>query len=133
MMNLKDIKIGMKIWQIGHWSNLPESGTVKAIKYTEVSKMHPEPIPYVKVDWDECGGTSGAKLDEIYPSYEELQIGEKAREDKAVAKIKSEVHDVKDLVTFMYHATLNGGEYVNYDERRAARELAKELLDLDLE
>ena len=33
----------------------------------------------------------------------------------------------------MYHATLNGGEYVNYDERRAARELAKELLDLDLE
>lgn len=133
MMKLEDIKIGMKIWQIGHWSNLPESGTVKAIKYTEVSKMHPEPVPYVEVDWDECGGTSGAKLDEIYPSYEELQIGEKAREDKAVAKIKSEVHDVKDLVKFMYHATLNGGEYVNYDERRAARELAKELLDLDLE
>lgn len=132
MMDLKDIKIGMKIWQIGHWSNLPESGVVKAIKYTEVSKMHPEPIPYVEVDWDNCG-TSGAKLDEIYPSYEELQIGEKAREDNAVAKIKSEVHDVKDLVKFMYHATLNGGEYVNYDERRAARELAKELLDLDLE
>ena len=132
MMNLKDIKIGMKIWKIGHWSSLPESGTVKAIKYTEVSKMHPEPVPYVEVDWDNCG-TSGAKLDEIYPSSEELQIGEKAREDKAVAKIKSEVHDVKDLVKFMYHATLNGGEYVNYDERRAARELAKELLDLDLE
>lgn len=133
MMNLKDIKIGMKIWQIGHWSNLPESGTVKAIKYTEVSKIHPEPIPYVEVDWDKCGGTSGAKLDEIYPSYEELQLGEKARENEAVAKIKAEVHDVKDLVKFMYHATLNGGEYVNYDERRAARELAKELLDLDLE
>lgn len=132
MMNLKDIKIGMKIWQIGHWSSLPESGTVKAIKYTEVSKIHPEPVPYVEVDWDNCG-TSGAKLDEIYPSYEELQIGEKAREDEAVAKIKSEIHDVKDLVKFMYHATLNGGEYVNYDERRAARELAKELLDLDLE
>lgn len=132
MMKLEDIKIGMKIWKIGHWSSLPESGTVKAIKYTEISKMHPEPVPYVEVDWDNCG-TSGAKLDEIYPSYEELQIGEKAREDKAVAKIKAEVHDVKDLVTFMYHATLNGGEYVNYDERRAARELAKELLDLDLE
>lgn len=132
MMKLKDIKIGMKIWMIGHWSDLPTSGTVKAIKYTEISKMHPEPVPYVEVDWDNCG-TSGAKLDEIYPSYEELQIGEKAREDKAVAKIKSEVHDVKDLVKFMYHATLNGGEYVNYDERRAARELAKELLDLDLE
>ena len=133
MMKLEDIKIGMKIWKIGHWSSLTESGTVKAIKYTEVSKIHPEPIPYVEVDWDECGGTSGAILDEIYPSYEELQLGEKAREDKAVAKIKSEVHDVKDLVKFMYHATLNGGEYVNYDERRAARELAKELLDLDLE
>ena len=133
MMKLEDIKIGMKIWRIGHWSSLPESGTVKAIKYTEVSKMHPEPVPYAEVDWDKCGGTSGAKLDEIYPSYEELQIGEKAREDEAVAKIKAEVHDVKDLVTFMYHATLNGGEYVNYDERRAARELAKELLDLDLE
>lgn len=132
MMKLEDIKIGMKIWKIGHWSSLPESGTVKAIKYTEISKMHPEPVPYVEVDWDNCG-TSGAKLDEIYPSYEELQIGEKAREDEAVAKIKSEVHDVKDLVKFMYHATLNGGEYVNYDERRAARELAKELLDLDLE
>ena len=133
MIDVKDIKIGMKIWKIGHWSSLPESGTVKAIKYTEVSKIHPEPVPYVEVDWDECGGTSGAILDEIYPSYEELQLGEKAREDKAVAKIKSEVYDVKDLVKFMYHATLNGGEYVNYDERRAARELAKELLDLDLE
>ena len=133
MIDVKDIKIGMKIWKIGHWSSLPESGTVKAIKYTEVSKIHPEPVSYVEVDWDECGGTSGAILDEIYPSYEELQLGEKAREDKAVAKIKSEVHDVKDLVKFMYHATLNGGEYVNYDERRAARELAKELLDLDLE
>ena len=131
MMKLEDIKIGMKIWQIGHWSSLPESGTVKAIKYTEVSKIHPEPVPYVEVKWDNRG-ISGAILDEIYPSYEELQIGEKAREDKAVAKIKSEVHDVKDLVKFMYHATLNGGEYVNYDERRAARELAKELLDLDL-
>lgn len=132
MMELKDIKIGMKIWKIGHWSSLPESGTVKAIKYTEVSKIHPEPVPYVEVDWDNCG-TSGAKLDNIYPSYEKLQIGEKAREDKAVAKIKAEIHNVKDLVKFMYHATLNGGEYVNYDERRAARELAKELLDLDLE
>lgn len=132
MMKLKDIKIGMKIWMIGHWSDLPTSGTVKAIKYTEISKIHPEPVPYVEVDWDNYG-TSGAKLADIYPSYEELQIGEKAREDKAVAKIKSEVHDVKDLVKFMYHATLNGGEYVNYDERRAARELAKELLDLDLE
>lgn len=132
MMKLEDIKIGMKIWQIGHWSSLPESGTVKAIKYTEVSKIHPEPVPYVEVKWDNRG-TSGAILDEIYPSYEELQIGEKAREDKAVAEIKSEVHNVKDLVVFMYNATLNGGEYTNYDERRAARELAKELLDLDLE
>ena len=86
MMELKDIKIGMKIWKIGHWSSLPESGTVKAIKYTEVSKIHPEPIPYVEVKWDSCV-TSDAILDEIYPSYEELKIGEKAREDKAVSEL----------------------------------------------
>lgn len=128
MIDVKDIKIGMKIWQICNWSSLPESGTVKAIKYTEVSKIHPEPVPYVEVKWDTCG-TSDAILDEIYPSYEELKIGEKAREDKAVAKIKSEVHDVKDLVKFMYHATLNGVENVDDDERRAARDLAKQLLD----
>lgn len=131
MIDVEKIKIGMKIWQIGHWSSLPESGTVKAIKYTEVSKIHPEPVPYVEVKWDTCG-TSDAILDEIYPSYEELQIGEKAREDKAVNKIKAEIHNVKDLMVFMYNATLNGGEYTNYYERRAARELAKELLDLDL-
>ena len=83
------------------------------------------------VKWDSCV-TSGAILDEIYPSYEELKIGEKAREDKAVSKIKAEIHNIKDLVVFMYNATLNGGEYTNYYERRAARELAKELLDLDL-
>lgn len=133
MMKLDDIKIGMKIWRMGHWSSLPESGTVKAIKYTEVTKQHPKVMPYAEVDWDECGGTSGAMLDEIYPSYEELKIGEKAREDKVVAEIKAGIHDVKDLVTFMYHATLNGEEYTNYDKKRAARELAKELLNLDLE
>ena len=31
------------------------------------------------------------------------------------------------------HGYFVTSEYVNYDERRAARELAKELLDLDLE
>lgn len=123
--------INSKRYMASNKSGVAESGTVKAIKYTEVSKIHPEPVPYVEVKWDTCG-TSDAILDEIYPSYEELKIGEKAREDKAVNKIKAEIHNIKDLVVFMYNATLNGGEYTNYYERRAARELAKELLDLDL-
>lgn len=130
MMKLEDVKIGMKIWTMGHWTNCPESGTVTGIGYTGQSKKKGE--PYAIVDWDNIG-TSGALLSDSYPSLEALQRGEKKREDKAVAEMKSKIHDVKDLVTFMYHATLNGEEYTNYDERRVARECAKELLGLDLE
>ncbi len=115
---------------MGHWTNCPESGTVTGIGYTGQSKKKGE--PYAIVDWDNIG-TSGALLSDSYPSLEALQRGEKKREDKAVAEMKSKIHDVKDLVTFMYHATLNGEEYTNYDERRVARECAKELLGLDLE
>lgn len=132
MMNLKDIKIGSRIWTMGYWSNIPESGIVQAVKYTDPTPQHLETIPYVKVKWDN-GGTSGARLNEIYPSFNALQKGEKEREDKAVAEIKAKVHNVKELVAFMYNASLNSGEYTNYDEKRAARELAKELLGLDLE
>ena len=84
------------------------------------------------IDWDSIG-SSGALLSDIYPSLEALQQGESERMDKTVAEMKSKIHDVKDLVIFMYHATLNGEEYTNYDERRVARECAKELLGLDLE
>ena len=131
MIRVEDVKVGMKIWEVGTWSAIPHSGTVKALKYTEVSPQHPEPVPYVEVNWDDLG-TSGTLLSDAYLSLEDLKAGEKAREDKAVADIKAKVHDVKDLVTFMYNATLNGGEYTNFDERRAARELAKELLNIDL-
>lgn len=130
MMKLEDIKIGMKIWTMGHWTNLPESGTVTGIGYTGQSKKNGE--PYAMIDWDNIG-SSGALLSDIYPSLKALQQGEKERMDKAVTEMKSKIHDVKDLVTFMYHATLNGEEYTNYDERRVARECAKELLGLDLE
>lgn len=126
MMKLEDVKIGMKIWTIGHWSNLPESGTVTGIEYTKDGE------PYATIDWDNIG-SSGALFSNIYLSLETLQQGEKEREDKAVAEMKAKIHDVKDLVVFMYHATLNGEEYTNYDEKRVARECAKELLGLDLE
>lgn len=130
MMKLEDIKIGMKIWTMGHWSNLPESGIVTGIGYTGQSEKNGE--PYAMIDWDSIG-SSGALLSNIYPSLEALKQGEKEREDKAVTEMKAKIHDVKDLVTFMYHATLNGEEYTNYDEKRVARECAKELLGLDLE
>lgn len=129
MMKLEDIKIGMRIWTKNYWNRLitHESGTVTGIKYTSDGE------PYAMVDWDNINA-SGALLSDIYPSLETLQQDEKERkerENKAVAEIKAKIHNVKDLVTFMYHTPLNNEEHIN--EKQAVRECAKELLGLDLE
>lgn len=127
MMKLEDIKIGQKVWVVANWAHTPISGTVESIKYIGPSE------PYAKVCWDSHFGTSGVLLDELYASLEDLQKEEKAKQNAAVAEIKSTICDVKDLVVFMYHIVLNGDEDVDYDAKRAVCERAKELLDLNLE
>lgn len=210
-MKLEDAKVGMKVW-VRHYKNRPpESGTIIEINPVEVIAGPfgpPEAWPSVEIKWDKIGGTSNILLSNVYLSIEELQQGEKKQEDKKVVKIKTKIHNVEDLIVFiynayffdldpsctkrvihertkeffgldcdikliewleknetdlndmyrqktnskvvfytksmtvkevvskyickMYHATLNGDEYTNYNERRVVHECEKEFLSLDL-
>lgn len=130
MMNAK---IGDKVWFEAHWSGNLTSGEVIKTGMTDVSKRYPEPLPYAEVQWD-MGGVSNMLFEDLYPTEEALRQGLKAKENAYVAKVKSEIHDVNDLVKFMYNNNIAKGasEYTNYSARRAVREIAKDMLDLDL-
>ena len=130
MMN---VKIGDIVWFEERWSGNLTSGKVVKTGMTDISKRYPEPLPYAEVQWD-TSDVSGILFEDLYPTEEALRQGLKAKENAYIAKVKSEIHDVNDLVKFMYNNTVAKGasEYTNYSTRRAVREIAKDMLDLDL-
>ena len=58
----------------------------------------------------------------------------KKEEEKKIAEIKAKIKDAGDLVAFMYdHCVACAEEYTDWTARRAVKEIAKEMLGLDLE
>ena len=131
MMN---VKIGDIVWFEERWSGNLTSGKVVKTGMTDISKRYPEPLPYAEVQWD-TSDVSGILFEDLYPTEEALRQGLKAKENAYIAKVKSEIHDVNDLVKFMYNNNIAKGasEYTNYSARRAVREIAKDMLNLDLD
>ena len=55
-------------------------------------------------------------------------------ERKKIAEIKDSIKDAGDLVRFMYdHCVACAEEYTDWTARRAVKEIAKEMLGLDLD
>ncbi len=53
---------------------------------------------------------------------------------KRIAEIKAKIKDAGDLVAFMYdHCVACAEEYTDWTARRAVKEIAKEMLGLDLD
>lgn len=129
---IKNPKIGQKVWFLEPWGQCIHSAKITALGETEVSVRNPEKYPYADIEWDD-GGNSGCLLKNLYTSREELQKEIKKEEEKKIAEIKAKIKDANDLVAFMYdHCVACAEEYTDWTARRAVKEIAKEMLGLDL-
>ena len=130
---IKNPKIGQRVWFVEHWSQCIHSAKITALGETEVSVRDPKKYPYADIKWDD-GGNSGCLLKDLYASREELQKELKKEEEKKIAEIKAKIKDAGDLVAFMYdHCVACAEEYTDWTARRAVKEIAKEMLGLDLD
>lgn len=125
-------KIGQKVWFLEPWGQCIHSAKITALGETEVSVRNPEKYPYADIEWDD-GGNSGCLLKNLYASCEELQKELKKEEEKKIAEIKAKIKDASDLVAFMYdHCVACAEEYTDWTARKAVKEIAKEMLGLNL-
>lgn len=125
-------KIGQKVWFLEPWGKCIHSAKITALGETEVSVRNPEKYPYANVVWDD-GGSGMRLLKDLYSSREELQKELKKEEEKKIAEIKAKIKDANDLVAFMYdHCVACAEEYTDWTARRAVKEIAKEILGLEL-
>ena len=125
-------KIGQKVWFLEPWGKCIHSAKITALGETEVSVRDPKKYPYADIEWDD-GGNSGCLLQNLYASREELQKELKKEEEKKIAEIKAKIKNANDLVAFMYDRCVAcAEEYTDWTARRAVKEIAKEILGLDL-
>lgn len=129
---IKNPKIGQKVWFKETWSGFVHSAKITAFGETEVSARNTKKYQYAKLTWD--GGNSSCLLKDLYASRKELIFALKKESENKINKIKLNIHDVNDLIKFMYnHCIAPAEEYTDWDARQAVKEIAKEMLGLELE
>lgn len=122
-------EINQTVWFIDKWSQLPASGTIAKIfehedtAYANVATVHLG-----------IGGTANYRLSNLYASLEEVETAMQQKEATEISRIKSEIHTVSDLVNFMYNnCVAYAEEYTDWTARKAVKEIAEEMLGLELE
>ena len=129
---IRNPKIGQRVWFLEQWNHCIHSAKITALGEAEVSVRDPEKYPYAEIKLD-VGGNSRRLLKNLYTSREELQKEIKKAEEKKISEIKAKIKDANDLVVFMYdHCVACAEEYTDWTARRAVKEIAKEMLGLDL-
>ena len=84
-------------------------------------------LGYVAITLNLKNVTSSSTV--TFANYNKL----KNEEEKKIAEIKAKIKDTGDLVAFMYdHCVACAEEYTDWTARRAVREIAKEMLGLEL-
>lgn len=93
------------------------------------------PDGYLKLDGiDGNYGSQYEHMKNCYPSREALVEAANAEIAAEAADILESIHDVKDLVRYLYDNNVTPGEeYTNYAGRAAVREAAKKFLGIDLD
>ena len=126
---IENPKIGQEVWFAEACNQRIHSAKLIALDEVEVSTRK---YPYADIEWDD-GGNSGCLLKNLYASCEELQKELKKEEEKKIAEIKAKIKDASDLVAFMYdHCVACAEEYTDWTARKAVKEIAKEMLGLEL-
>lgn len=136
---IENPRIGQKVWFREMWSGCIHSAKITGFGETEVPASGSEKCqyvttePYAELEWDD-GGNSSCLLRDLYASRKELVDALKKESEDRISKIKSEIHNVNDLVKFMYdNCVASAEEYTDWDARRAVKEISKEMLGLELE
>ena len=126
---IENPKIGQEVWFAEACNQRIHNAKIIALGEAEVSVKK---YPYADIEWDD-GGNSGCLLKNLYASREELQKELKKEEEEKIAEIKAKIKDTGDLVAFMYdHCVACAEEYTDWTARRAVKEIAKEMLGLEL-
>ena len=119
-------EINQAVWFIDKWSQLPASGTIAKIfehEDTACATVHLG-----------IGGTANYRLSDLYASLEAVETAMQQKEAAEISRIKSEIHTVSDLVSFMYNnCVAYAEEYTDWTARKAVKEIAEEMLGLELE
>ena len=126
---IENPKIGQEVWFAEACNQRIHSAKLIALDEVEVSTRK---YLYTKIEMDD-GCRLGWPLKNLYASREELQKELKKEEEKKIAEIKAKIKNANDLVAFMYdHCVACAEEYTDWTARRAVKEIAKEILGLDL-
>ena len=126
---IENPKIGQEVWFAEACNQRIHSAKLIALDEVEVSTRK---YLYAKIEMDD-GCRLGWPLKNLYASREELQKELRREEEKEIAEIKSKIKDANDLVAFMYnHCVACAEEYTDWTARRAVKEIAKEMLGLEL-
>ena len=129
---IKNPKIGQKVLFKETWSGFIRSAKITAFGEIEVPARNPKKYQYAELTCED-GGNSSCLLKDLYTSREELQKELRREEEKKIAEIKSKIKDANDLVAFMYnHCVACAEEYTDWTARKAVKEIAKEMLGLEL-
>lgn len=121
MKNSNRYKIGDKVWWFDPWGTL-RWGIIYDMD-DHIAAIHEN---------GRKGSCTGSRLDNCWPSEDECRKAEAQRSELQTAEYRESITSVEDLVKFLFEHDVNG-EDPNYDAQRAAKERAKELLNLDIE
>lgn len=119
---ITNAKIGQTIWFKERWSGMPTEAKITAMYDTHAATHLTH------------GGTMNIRFADMFATKNELMQAMRDESNRNVAKAKDSIQTVEDLVRYMYdHVVAHAEEYTDYDARRAVRERAKELLNIDLQ
>ena len=121
---IKNPRVGQIAWFEEHWSGTPTKCKIETVS---------ERTANIKALDGARGNYTNMPLDRLFTTKQELLDAMHDKSNKHVASIKASIQTVEDLVRYMYdHVVANAEEYTDYDARRAVRERARELLNIDL-
>ena len=127
---IENPKIGQEVWFAEACNQRIHSAKLIAFNEVEVSTRK---YIYAKIEMED-GCRLGWPLKNLYASRKELQKELKKEEEKKIAEIKAKIKNANDLVAFMYdHCVACAEEYTDWTARKAVKEIAKEMLGLDLD
>lgn len=128
MINIKDIKIGQKIWYQEHWSQRIVFAYVN--KITTINDSENEYVAQVTGDIrddESIGGTVTLPLRYLFTTKDEAIAMVKQKNLKIVNKYKSEISTIADLIKFPLIHPFGAEEYTDYEAIKAYKEKAAEL------
>ena len=128
MINIKDIKIGQKVWYQEFWSQRIVFAYVN--KITTINDSENDYVVQVTGDFrddESIGGTITLPLRYLFTTKDEAIAMVEQKNLEIVNKYKSEINTIADLIKFPLIHPFGAEEYTDYEAIKAYKERAAEL------